>query len=247
MPSGIQSLNGLRAEVYMNKFVLAFPIPVAETEDFKISDVVSVSAEATTLLVPGCNVRFDVVRKPALPTLSEIFREHNEISAEEAATIDAHRSLLFLISTLKSADDLSMVNSAILKMFTAGAAGVYMQQSGTAWTAGAFREELGDAEFPMDPWINFVESADLLYTLGLEVFGLPDLSISHSIGSAEELKNILAVVADTIFVDGVSSKSGTEVDAGDSGVFVLRSETKSPFSKDSPEFNRQGIMRLSKK
>lgn len=231
----------------MNKFVLAFPIPVAEAETFKITDIVSVSAEATTLLIPGCNVRFEVVRKPASPSLSEIFREHNEISAEDASAIDAHRSLLFLIATLKSADELSMVNGAILKLFAAGATGVYMQQSGTAWTADAFREELGDAEFPMDPWINFVESDDMLYTLGLEVFGLPDLTISRSNGSAEELRNILSVVADSIFVDGISSKSGTEVDAGDAGIFVLRSEMKSPFAKDSFEFNRQGIMRLSKK
>ena len=105
-----------------------------------------------------------------------------------------------------------MVNTAILKVLAAGATGVYMQQSGTAWTADAFREELDDGEFPMDPWINFVESADMLYTLGLEVFNSPDLCISRTNGSPEELRNILSVVADSIFVDGISSKSGTEVD-----------------------------------
>jgi len=231
----------------MNKFVLAFPIPVAETDVFKITDVVSVPADATSLLLPGCNVRFDVVRKPASPGLSEIFKEHREITPEESLAIDSHRSLMFLISTLKSATELGMINSAILKMLAAGATGVYMQQSGTAWTADAFREELGDAEFPMDPWINFVETENALYTLGLEVFGLPDLSISRSGNPSEELENILSVVADSIFVDGVSSKSGTEVDAGDMGVFVLRSEMKSPFAKDSFEFNRQGNMRLTKK
>jgi len=231
----------------MNRFVLAFPIPVAAAEVFPLTETVSVAADTKTLLVPGCAVNFEVVRNAPAPGLSGIFAEHKEISAEESAAIDAHKSLLFLLGSLKSADDLKMVNTAILKMLSAGATGVYMQQSGTAWTADAFREELDDGEFPMDPWINFVESDDMLYTLGLEVFNMPDLCIARSNGTPEELRNILSVVADTIFVDGISSKSGTEVDAGDSGVFTLRSELKTPFSKDSPEFNRQGTMRLSKK
>ena len=231
----------------MNRFVLAFPIPVAIADDFRITDAVSVKADTKTLLVPGCAVNFEVVRNAPAPGLSGIFAEHKEITAGEATAIDAHKSLLFLLGTLRSADDLKMVNTAILKLLAAGATGVYMQQSGTAWTADSFREELDDGEFPMDPWINFVESDDMLYTLGLEVFNMPDLCISRTNGTPDELKNILSVVADTIFVDGISSKSGTEVDAGDSGVFTLRSELKTPFSKDSAEFNRQGTMRLSKK
>ena len=231
----------------MNRFVLAFPISVATADDFRITDAVSVKADTKTLLVPGCAVNFEVVRNAPAPGLSGIFAEHKEISAGEATAIDAHKSLLFLLGTLRSADDLKMVNTAILKLLAAGATGVYMQQSGTAWTADSFREELDDGEFPMDPWINFVESDDMLYTLGLEVFNMPDLCISRTNGAPDELKNILSVVADTIFVDGVSSKSGIEVDAGDSGVFTLRSELKTPFSKDSAEFNRQGTMRLSKK
>ena len=193
----------------MNRFVLAFPIPVAPADVFPLTETVSVAADAKTLLVPGCAVNFEVVRNPPAPSLSGIFAEHRELAA--------------------------------------GATGVYMQQSGSAWTADAFREELDDGEFPMDPWINFVESADMLYTLGLEVFNSPDLCISRTNGSPEELRNILSVVADSIFVDGISSKSGIEVDGGECGTFTLRAEQKSPFSKDSPEFNRQGIMRLLKK
>ena len=231
----------------MNRFVLAFPIPVTAAEAFQITDTVSVSGDAKTLLVPGCTVNFEVVRKEPVAGLSGIFAEHQEISASDIASIDAHKSLIFLLGTLKSADDLKMVNSAILKFLSAGAAGIYMQQSGTAWTADGFREELDDGEFPMDPWINFVESEDLLYTLGLEVFNLPDLCVSRKNGTPDEQRNILSAVADSIFVDGISSKSGTEVDAGDFGLFTLRSEQKSPFLKDSPEFNRQGTVRLLKK
>lgn len=231
----------------MNRFVLAFPIPVGVAEPFKITDIVSVLADAKNVLVPGCNVRFDVVRNAPAAGLSDIFKEHREISAEEASAIDSHKSLLFLLGKVGSVDDLRMVNTAILKLLSAGATGVYMQHSGTAWAADAFREELGDGEFPMDPWINFVESADTLYTLGLEVFNAPDLCIAKGSMSEDALRDVLAVAADSIFSGEVSSKSGTEVDAGESGSFTLRAEAKSPFAKDAPEFNRQGIMRLVRK
>lgn len=236
----------------MNKFVLAFPINVSAQDPFQITEFVQVTADTKTLIIPGCSVQFDVVRAGATAGLSEIFNEHKEISAEDAKAIDGHKSLLFLLGQVKTADDLRMVNVAILKMFTAGAMGVYMQQSGTAWTAADFREELDDAEFPMDPWINFVEGSDTLYTLGLESFGLPDLCISSNVLdgttlAGEALRDILGVVADSIFVDGISAKSGSEVDGGDAGSFFLRAEAKSPFPKDSPEFNKQGIMRLSKR
>lgn len=231
----------------MNKFVLAFPISANAAESFKITETMDIKPDANKVMIPGCSVMFDVVRNEASVGLSDIFREHREISADEAKTIDAHKSLLFLIGNAKSADDLRMVNVAILKMLSAGASGVYMQQSGSAWTADAFREELGDGEFPMDPWLNFVEGSDTLYTLGMECFGLPDLCMGKSLGSVDELEDILSVVADSLFVDGVSSKSGTEVDGGEFGKFTLRAESKTPFAKDSPEFNKQGVMRLVKK
>ena len=230
----------------MNKFVLAFPVPVEQKETFKITEHVQVAPDANTLMIPGCSVSFSVARTEPMAKLSDVFREHVDLSEDDAKKIDSHRSLFFLIGTLKNADDLRMVNSAVLKMFDAGATGVYMQHSGTAWIADAFREEIGDDSLPMDPWINFVESEDVLYTLGLEVFGLPDLCISRKAGSDDELRDILGVVADTLFVDGLSSKSGTEVDAGDFGKYTLRAEMSSPFAKDSPEYNKNGIMRLAK-
>lgn len=231
----------------MNKFVLAFPVNVPQTAPFKLTETFQIDACAKTVMIPGCSVMFDVVRKERCECLSDIFREHNEISLEEAKDIDSHESLLFLLGNVKNAEELGMVNGVIMKVLAAGAKGVYMQHSGTAWTASAFREELDDAEFPMDPWINFVEGPGTLYTLGLETFGMPDLCISVTSETAKDSRDILSVVADSVFVDGVSSKSGTEVDGGDAGTFVLRAEAKSPFSKDDPEFNKRGLMRLFKK
>lgn len=231
----------------MNKFVIAFPLPVSVEEEFSLTESFSIAPDAQKVMIPGCTISFDVVRRDAVPELSEIFSEHRELSLEEKKLVESHKSLMFLVGMLKNVEDLRMVNNAILKFLAAGAMGVYMQHSGAAWTAEAFREELDDAEFPMDPWINFLENEDSLYTLGLETFALPDLCISRLNGSSDELRNILSVVADSLFVDGVSSKSGTEVDGGDVGVFSLRAEAKSPFPKDAPEFNRQGLMRLMKK
>ena len=201
------------------------------------------------LMVPGCTVSFKAVRKESAPGLSEVFKEHQEISAEDAANIDSHKSLLFLLGNVKSPADLTMVNNAILKVLSAGALGVYMQQSGAAWTAEGFRVELGDAEYPMDPWMNFLAGSGVLYTLGLETFNLPDLCISCKGGDQEEQDcgAVLSFAADTLFVDGIVAKSGTEIDAGEYGIYVLRQETKSPFAKDALEFNRRGIMRLVKR
>lgn len=233
----------------MNSFVLAFPLNEMVDAPFTVAPGVTVENETQSLMIPGCTLMFKVVRKEAVSGLSEVFREHQDVSAEESAAMDGHKSLLFLLGSLKSAADLAMVNTAILKVLSAGALGVYMQQSGAAWTASAFREELGDAEFPMDPWMNFLEGAGVLYTLGLETFGLPDLCISgkDNVQDGQDCRDILSFAADSLFVEGAGAKSGTEVDCGEFGTYVLRQETRSPFGKDDPEFNRRGIMRLLKR
>ena len=234
----------------MNKFILAFPVPVKRTETFKITDIVQVTADTNTLMIPGCTVPFSVARTDSLARLSDVFQEHCLLSAEDAKRIDSHGSLIFLLGTIKSSDDLNMVNSAIKKMFDAGAIGVYMQHSGTAWVAMEFCEELGDESCPMSPWINYVEKDDVLYTLGLEVFGLPDLCVSRKVlpeSEAESLEFLLETAADALFIDGVSSKSGTEVDLYEFGKFTLRAELSGPYAKDSPEYNKNGTMRLVKK
>ncbi|PWJ71924.1 MULTISPECIES: hypothetical protein [unclassified Fibrobacter] len=228
----------------MPQFILAFPMNVGVADNIVINENVSIAADAKSVMIPGCGVMFNVVRKDAVPQLLDIFKEHQDISAEAAAAIEQHKSLLFLLGEAKSIEDVTQVNMAILKLFSAGAQGVYMQQSGAAWSVDGFRDELGDGEYPMDPWINFVEHGDLIYTLGLACFALPDLSISSSI---EEAQEALLLAADSLFGDGIPAKSGSEVDLGDDEVYVLRSETKIPFPKDSPEFNKGGILRLNKK
>ena len=230
----------------MNQFVLAFPIPVAVDEIFAITENVKVAADAKTVMIPGCSVLFNVVRQPASADVLDIFKEHCELTAEEEQSLSAHKSLLFLLGNVKSMNDVEMVNVAVLKMFTAGAVGVYMQQSGTAWTANEFRDTLGSGEYPMDAWINIIEGEDdkTLYTLGLATFSLPDLCISTTIEDPEEA---LLMAADSLFGDGIPAKSGSVIDWGEGEKYVLRQELKGLFSKNAPEYNKQGLLRILKK
>jgi len=228
----------------MPQFILAFPLNKEIGESLALTETVTLAADAQLVIVPGCSVMFKVVRKEHVAGLSDIFREHQDISADAAAAIEAHKSLLFLLGEVKNIDEVSQVNMAILKVFNAGALGVYMQQSGAAWTVDGFREEVDDGEYPMDPWINMVESGENLYTLGLATFVLPDLCISTSVDHAQEA---LLMTADSLFGDGVPAKSGSEIDLGEGECYVLRQEAKSPFPKDSPEYNKQGILRLIRK
>lgn len=230
----------------MNQFVLAFPVPVAVDEPFAITEIVNVAADAKTVMIPGCGVLFNVVRQPASTDVLDIFKEHCELTAEEEQALSSHKSLLFLLGNVKSMNDVEMVNVAILKVLDAGAPGIYMQQSGTAWTAGEFRDTLGSGEYPMDAWINIIEGEDekTLYTLGLATFSLPDLCVSTSIDEPEET---LLMAADSLFGDGIPAKSGSVIDWGDDEKYVLRQETKTLFSKTAPEYNKQGVLRIVKK
>lgn len=230
----------------MNQFVLAFPIPVAADETFAITENVKVAADAKMVMIPGCSVQFDVVRQPASADVLEIFKEHCELNAEEEKTIAAHKSLLFLLGNVKSMNDVEMVNTAILKMFTAGATGVYMQQAGTAWTVDEFRDTLGTGEYPMDPWINIIEGEGekTLYTLGLATFTLPDLCTATTALDPEEL---LLMAAHSLFDGEAPAKSGSVLNWGEGEKYVLRQELKGLFSKDAPEYNKQGLLRIVKK
>jgi hypothetical protein len=230
----------------MNQFVLAFPIPVSADETFAITENVKVAADAKTVMIPGCSVQFNVVRQPAMADVLEIFKDHCELNAEEEKAIASHKSLLFLLGNVKSMNDVEMVNTAILKMFTAGATGVYMQQAGTAWAEDEFRDTLGTGEYPLDPWINIIEGEDekSLYTLGLATFTLPDLCTATTDLDPEEL---LLMAAHSLFDGEVPAKSGSVIDWGEGEKYVLRQELKGLFSKDAPEYNKQGLLRIVKK
>jgi hypothetical protein len=55
------------------------------------------------------------------------------------------------------------------------------------------------------------------------------------------------MAADSLFGDGIPAKSGSVIDWGESERYTLRQETKTLFSKDAPEYNKQGVLRIVKK
>jgi hypothetical protein len=238
----------------MNQFVLAFPIPVAVDEVFAVTENVKIAADTKTVMIPGCSVMFNVVRQPASSEVLDLFKENCELTDDEEKSIAAHKSLLFLLGNVKSMNDVEMVNTAILKMFTAGASGVYMQHSGAVWTADGFRESLGDGEFPMDTWFNLInledETEKSLYSVGLATFALPDLCFSTKADSstaALDPEGVISMVAHSLFDGEVPAKSGSVLDFGDGGKYTLRQELKGLFSKTSPDYNKQGLLRIVKK
>lgn len=225
----------------MPQFIICLPINVSENETFNVTETIAIDANCTNVIIPGCNVKFNVFRKPHTSELSEIFNSHMQLSTENKDALDAHKSLLFLTGEINSITDVEQINLALLKLISKGAIGVYMQQSGTAYIANDFREQVYDNEYPLDPWINFIEMENSIYTLGLATFKIPDLCIE----SNENATETLLLAADAIFGDHIPAKSGKTIDI-DETVYVLRMELKSPFAKDSPEYNSQGILRLKK-
>ena len=58
----------------MNSFVLAFPLTVAQDEPCAVTPNVVVEKDTASLMVPGCTLTFKVIRKEAVPGLSDIFK-----------------------------------------------------------------------------------------------------------------------------------------------------------------------------
>ncbi|MCF0215725.1 MAG: hypothetical protein HUK21_04570 [Fibrobacteraceae bacterium] len=244
----------------MKQFVLAFPLSVSKEETLVFNDVVKIDASTEKLFVPGCGVEFNVKRLDAAEGVGELFQQNGEISSDELLGLNNHKSLLFFIGNVSGAEDVRQVNGAIAKVLnliandTSIALGVYMQQSGSAWVKRSFMEFLEDDSSPMDPWINFIQIKNTVYTLGLETFGLPDLCMD--VGSVfpegddnevELCRDVLNATADYLYEDGIPAKSGTVVDDEMGHKYELRQELKSPFAKDDPEYNKQGMFRLLKK
>ena len=73
----------------MPQFILAFPLNKEIGESLALTETVTLAADAQSVIVPGCSVMFKVVRKEHVAGLSDIFREHQDISAEAAAAIVA--------------------------------------------------------------------------------------------------------------------------------------------------------------
>lgn len=230
----------------MRTFIIAFPLPVNESDAPAFLEKLQIRSTSGMLVIPGFTLTFEAFLKPAVPGLVEIFAEHQDVSAEDASAIAAHKSLFFVKGTVTSPDTLKEVNKLISNLLNAGAPGVYFQNSGAAWSAKAFAE-CEPEEYPMDPWLNYVETATDIFTLGMESFGLPDICVSSAVDKSENIKDLLSSTADALFVEKFPADTGAIIEIGEGERFEMMKEARIPFKKTDPEYNKQGAWRLIRK
>ena len=173
--------------------------------------------------------------------LTTIFKEHSELSSEEAEALAQHASILFLLGTIKDKHALSTVNIAISQLVAGGALGVVFEHCGAAYTSAVWQDSF--SEVSLEPWLNWIHGKGDLRTLGLEIFGLPDLVVQSRLDD-ESKQELLIEVAESMFLDEVPMLSGHIVEASDGGEYTLQKEAKAPYAKGHPNFNTKGCLRL---
>lgn len=217
----------------MKNFVLVFP--------FLQSDL---ALNEGTFYMPGCPISLTGKKQSAVADLENIFLEHASLDDDAFEALKKHQTLYFLQGEFKSPEEFDSINKVIISFLESGALGVYMEHSGAAWSQASFLEwaEQGDL---MSAWLNFIETSDDLYTLGMEVFGRPDLCIRLHHGEKNELQDTLADIAESLFLDESIFDTGSFVELESSTIrYELRKELNQPYSKDSLEYNRKGVWRL---
>lgn len=228
----------------MKLFTIAFPLPV-ELPDAAafLSEKLSVDLSKGQILFPGTSFFCTPVLQGAAPGLEKLFDEHERLSAEDSARIQGHGSLFFLQFSLKGFADFKDFLAVAGKILDAGAVGVYVENSGAAFCAGTFKSLVsGDA--PMEAFVNFIENAGALFTLGLEPFGLPDFCLKIQDPLTEDSgREVLLSAASAFFESGEGCASGS-VWESDGESFDIRQEFKAPYSKGCAEWNAFGYRRF---
>ena len=119
-----------------------------------------------------------------------------------------------------------------------------MENSGAAWTKNAFIDWIEEEEM-MSAWLNFIETNDDLYTLGMESFGRPDLCIRLHHGEKMDLQGTLVEVAESLFLEESVFETGATIELESTSIrYHIRKEPYQPYRKDDPEYNRKGVWRL---
>ena len=230
----------------MKPFTIAFPLPVSKEDAPRLFlEKLNLDIGSERLMFPGSSIFFEPILQGAIAGLEAIFAEHFALSAEESAAIAAHKSLFFLRFYVKTDADLESFLNVAKKILDAGALGVYIENSGCAWSRNAF-ESLLLGDVPLEAFLNFVETSDSIFTLGMEPFNAPDLCVATKNDNLD-LRAVLISAADSIVSDGADFSSGAKWKDDSDNEFEFRSESKPPFAKNAPEGNAQGYARLVKR
>ncbi|HOG68461.1 MAG TPA: DUF4261 domain-containing protein [Fibrobacteraceae bacterium] len=217
----------------MNTFILVFPFS-EENESLKEGP----------FMRPGCSVSLIGKKQPAVNGVAEIFSEHALLAKEEFEAIQNHKLLYSIQGEFKTEEEFNDLNQAIASILKSGALGVYMEHSGAAWSKASFLEWVEHEEM-MSAWLNFIETNDDLYTLGMESFGRPDLCIRLHHGEKMDLQGTLVEVAESLFLEESVFETGATIELESTSIrYHIRKEPYQPYRKDDPEYNRKGVWRL---
>ncbi len=227
----------------MKPFTIAFPLPVSKEDAPKfLLENLNLDIGKKQVMFPGSSVFFEPILQGAAAGLETVFAEHLALSAEESSAIAAHKSLFFLQFFIKTDAEFESFLNIAKRILDAGALGVYVENSGCAWSGKAF-ENLISGDVPLEAFINLVETSDSIFTLGMEPFGAPDICIAKK-NDRLDLRAVLVSAADSIVSDGQDFSSGAKWKDESDNEFEFRNESKAPFAKNSPEWNAQGYARL---
>ena len=217
----------------MNTFILVFPF--SEENESLIEG---------PFMRPGCSVSLIGKKQPAVNGVAEIFSEHALLAKEEFEAIQNHKLLYSIQGEFKTEQEFNALNQVIISILNEGALGVYMEHSGAAWSKASFLEWVEHEEM-MSAWLNFIETNDDLYTLGMESFGRPDLCIRLHHGEKMDLQGTLVEVAESLFLDESLFETGATIELESTSIrYHIRKEPYQPYRKDDPEYNRKGVWRL---
>ena len=227
----------------MKSFVIAFPLPFSlqEAPEF-LQSKLNLDTSKERVMVAGSSIFYKPILQNAVADLAAIFAEHSPLSSEESAEIAAHKSLLFLEFSVQSADEFESFLTFAKKILEDGALGVYSENSGAAWSAKTFTE-IVNGDVPLEAFVNFVETADSMFTLGLEPFAAPDFCISLKDEKLDH-RAILISAADAVVFDGQDAASGAKWKNENNQIFEFKNELTPPFKKGSAEWNAEGYRRL---
>lgn len=227
----------------MKPFTIAFPLPVSKEDAPKfLLEKLNIDSSKKQIMLPGSSILFEPVLQGSSAGLEIIFAEHSKLTAEEKTAIAAHMSLFFLQFFIKTDAEFESFLNVAKKILDAGALGVYVENSGCAWSGKAF-ENLVSGDVPLEAFINFVETSDSMFTLGMEPFNAPDICIATK-NDKLDLRAVLISAADSIVSDGADFSSGAKWKDDAGNEFEFRNESKPPFAKNAPEWNAQGYARL---
>ena len=228
----------------MKPFTVAFPLPCSTEEAPKfLHEKLNIDVSKKQVMISGSSLFYTPILQGTAQGIETIFAEHSPLSDEETKLLAAHKSLFFVEFFVKNPEEFKSFLVAAKKILDAGALGVYVENSGCAWSAKAFAD-LISGEVPMEAFVNVIETADSLFTLGLEPFDLPDLCTAIKAPlNVDECRSVLIAAAASIFEDGAECESGSKWKDEDRE-FEFKKESKAPFGKNSPEWNARGYARL---